>query len=646
MTEFLIRRGHDGPARVGVYRMGSTKVQTPFLVGPPSTESIIGYATLGRNDGPAGGPMILAVPSPIHDSKSFISGVREDDSILLPSFPAVSFLGGEAAELLLESQLHFIDEVQGKVDSSRLIARIPQQLDSEKLTSILAKFSSLGVRAASVSFDGWLGPHDYSALSMRTILPIDWLAIALGRISPSSIPFFFYLGFDVFDLGYATESASRGVRLWNLSEESITGRILPRTCSCTACADHSNLRELSRDELYTVLLRHNLNIYQSILSESIQSLRLGKLRWLVESMGHSSTAATSLLRKTDKALFAFLEEFTPTSGQTNLSLIGPESYNSPTVKRFRDCLASRYKPPEHKKLVLLLPCSARKPYSESKSHQRFIKAIEHAIGTTRSSVAETILTSPLGVIPRELERLYPAAYYDIPVTGDWDTEETEIAAEALVTHLRKFAESAVVVAHVSGGYLDVVKSAEDRVNQSIVYTTDQHSPSGFDSRQSLQNVLLDMREVLSLKGSPPALFEDTLRATADYQFGLGAGEALVPDGAKLGGKLYRMVVCRVNKEQTCAFIGDSGSLSLTLEGGRRLVPLHRYWVRFEGRKLEGGSVFAVGINEADSEIRPGDEVIVLNNQDEVIAVGRSEMSGREMCDFKKGQAVSVRHKVK
>ncbi len=646
MTEFLIGRGHDGPARVGVYKMGSTKVQTPFLVGPPNTEFIMGYATLGRNDNPVDGPTILAVPSPIHDSKSLLSGVREDDSLLLPSFPAISFLSAEAAELLLENQLRFINEVQGKVDPSRLIVRIPQQFDSEKLASILAEFSSLGVRAASVSFDGWLGPHDYGALSKRTMLPIDWLTIALGRISPSSVPFLFYLGFDVFDVGYATESASRGVRLWNLSEESITGRILPRTCSCTACADHSGLRELSRDKLHTVLLRHNLNIYQSILSESIQSLRLGQLRWLVESMVHSSTAATSLLRKTDKSLFAFLEEFTPTSGQTNLSLIGPESYNSPTVKRFRDCLASRYTPPEHKKLIVLLPCSARKPYSESKSHQRFIKAIEHSIGTTRSSVAEVILTSPLGVIPRELERLYPAAYYDIPVTGDWDTEETEIAAEALVTHLQKFAEPAVVVAHVSGGYLDVVKSAEDRVNQTIVYTTDQHSPSSFDSLQSLQNVLEDMREVLSLKGGPPALFEDTLRATADYQFGPGAGEALVPDGAKLGGKLYRMVVCRINKDQTCAFIGDSGSLSLTLEGGRRLIPLHRYWVRFEGRKLEGGSVFAVGINEADSGIRPGDEVIVLNNQDEVIAVGRSEMSGREMCDFKKGQAVSVRHKVK
>ena len=60
--------------------------------------------------------------------------------------------------------------------------------------------------------------------------------------------------------------------------------------------------------------------------------------------------------------------------------------------------------------------------------------------------------------------------------------------------------------------------------------------------------------------------------------------------------------------------------------------------------MKGGSVFAVGVQEADYAIRPGDEVIVSNGIGEVIAVGRSEMSGREMCELKRGRAVSVRHK--
>ena len=53
----------------------------------------------------------------------------------------------------------------------------------------------------------------------------------------------------------------------------------------------------------------------------------------------------------------------------------------------------------------------------------------------------------------------------------------------------------------------------------------------------------------------------------------------------------------------------------------------------------------MGIKEAYSNIRPGDEVIILNNDDQVIAVGKSEMSGREMCELNRGRAVSVRHKL-
>jgi predicted RNA-binding protein (TIGR00451 family) len=56
-------------------------------------------------------------------------------------------------------------------------------------------------------------------------------------------------------------------------------------------------------------------------------------------------------------------------------------------------------------------------------------------------------------------------------------------------------------------------------------------------------------------------------------------------------------------------------------------------------------VFAVAVLGADPKIRPGDEVVVIGAKDEVLGVGRSEMSGNEMCEFEKGCAVSVRHKV-
>ena len=156
---------------------------------------------------------------------------------------------------------------------------------------------------------------------------------------------------------------------------------------------------------------------------------------------------------------------------------------------------------------------------------------------------------------------------------------------------------------------------------------------------------MDLKNILSLVDGPPLFLQETLRATADYQFGRGAGIALIPDAAHIRGKLYRTVLCQIENQQTCAFVAENGILSLTLEGGRRIQPLDRYWVRYEGKTLKGGSLFAIGVNEADPGIRPGDEVIITNTDGQVLAVGRSEMSGREMCEFRKGRAVSIRHKV-
>ncbi len=46
----------------------------------------------------------------------------------------------------------------------------------------------------------------------------------------------------------------------------------------------------------------------------------------------------------------------------------------------------------------------------SQSHKKFQRAIA-------GRAHELIITSPLGLVPRELECIYPAGHYDLPVTG-------------------------------------------------------------------------------------------------------------------------------------------------------------------------------------------------------------------------------------
>jgi uncharacterized protein with predicted RNA binding PUA domain len=57
---------------------------------------------------------------------------------------------------------------------------------------------------------------------------------------------------------------------------------------------------------------------------------------------------------------------------------------------------------------------------------------------------------------------------------------------------------------------------------------------------------------------------------------------------------------------------------------------------------EGKSVFAKHVVAADSEIRPEEEVTVLDEDGRLLAVGRAVLTGREMLAFKRGVAVKVR----
>ncbi|BDC35804.1 PUA domain-containing protein [Candidatus Methanoliparum sp. LAM-1] len=51
---------------------------------------------------------------------------------------------------------------------------------------------------------------------------------------------------------------------------------------------------------------------------------------------------------------------------------------------------------------------------------------------------------------------------------------------------------------------------------------------------------------------------------------------------------------------------------------------------------EGRNVFAKHVIEVDERIQAGDEVIVVNKDDELLGTGRSILSGNEMLLFERG----------
>jgi predicted RNA-binding protein (TIGR00451 family) len=148
--------------------------------------------------------------------------------------------------------------------------------------------------------------------------------------------------------------------------------------------------------------------------------------------------------------------------------------------------------------------------------------------------------------------------------------------------------------------------------------------------------------------------EDTLRrirSIADYQFGKNVGLELFPENAetlysKRTGRIR--YVCLEGKRLATLRPTD-GLFSLSIGGAKRIAEnkaLAKCFVTVRDDVsefiAEGGDVFAAHVVKVNEEIRPKDEVVVVNNEGEVLAVGRAVLSCEEMKAFKKGVAVKVR----
>jgi predicted RNA-binding protein (TIGR00451 family) len=142
-----------------------------------------------------------------------------------------------------------------------------------------------------------------------------------------------------------------------------------------------------------------------------------------------------------------------------------------------------------------------------------------------------------------------------------------------------------------------------------------------------------------------------IRTVADFQLGKAAGKALFPDDVQivLSRRTGRIRHVYLGGKLLATLRPTDGIFSLTVEGAKRLldrVKPCRLWVKVqedvEPFVADGKSVFAKHVVDADEEIRPQEEVIVIGENSGVLAVGKAVLTGREMKVFKHGVAVKVR----
>lgn len=404
------------------------------------------------------------------------------------------------------------------------------------------------------------------------------------------------LGCDMFDSSSYAKYAKDG-RMMFLDGTRRVDELMHQICHCPVCSNLS-LKELRGDEV--AIAKHNLYVSYSEIERIKQAIYEGSLWELVERRCFSHPNMLSALRELRK-YWQYLERFESTSKKSSFYFTSVESLYRPLIMRYLARLRTRYSPPT-RKIAVVFP-EAEKPYSI-----HYKKELETLRGRVNSSF---FVQSVLGPVPLELEEMYPLAQSLVPHSIDARTKE--VAKE----------RTSEFLAHL--GF------------ERTVYWEDEGSKA-----------MLEELEIVKAGMDIDVL---KLRALADMQFGKGAGSALIGEDvrtvkSKKTGKIRNVLL---GDKHILSLRARDGMFTLKAEGARILhkeFTFPRIRVVVENSTAEsnreGRNVFARFVRECDEGIRPMDEVLVVNEDDELVAVARALLNREEMLSFSCGVAARVR----
>lgn len=420
------------------------------------------------------------------------------------------------------------------------------------------------------------------------------------------------MGCDLFDSAayilYAEDDrllSTRGTyKLENLQE-------MP--CSCEVCTKYTpdDLRAMPKEKRRDLIAQHNLHVSFAELRLIRQAIYDGNLMELVEERCRAHPALLEAVRQLGN-YSQDLEKYDPRSKKSAFFYTGPESLCRAEVLRHMQKLREM---PKKRDLVILPP--SRKPYSKFISGnlgEFYIYGAEQEIDLENTDFM--VLDVPFGLIPLEIDEVYPLSQNDAPKTRDVDAIEF---VEDFISEFVEYYEQILIHSRIIN---DLEIGLYNKTTDDIRYVKD------------------DVKKI---------------KAIADYQFGVGAGEALFTgniniEKSKKTGKIrhiYDGKVLIVNMRASDSY------LILSKEGAKRLhnampYPKNRVVVNKDSEPfaLDGKSVFCKFVVDCDDNIRAKDEVLIVNEEDRLLAYGKALLGACEIKEFETGQAIKTRKGMK
>jgi 7-cyano-7-deazaguanine tRNA-ribosyltransferase len=276
-------------------------------------------------------------------------------------------------------------------------------------------------------------------------LPVERPMHLFGAGHPMLFSLAVALGCDLFDSAayalyarenrYMTENGT-----WRLNELTYF------PCQCPRCTNETpqKVMEKAPKEREVFLAEHNLYVCQAELRRVKQAIRDGRLWEHVEMRAHAHPALFTALKKLQKYR-DFLEEYSPAVKRSGLFFFSSVGLARPEITHYGRRLLKRYCPPENARVFLLAPQTRKKPFHKTHEFKR-IRQVLQRIGTeTATGVHVCFYAAPFGVIPLELDEVYPLSQHETAIPLDKET--VEYVASQVSAYLYHVRYEAVVLLH-------------------------------------------------------------------------------------------------------------------------------------------------------------------------------------------------------
>jgi 7-cyano-7-deazaguanine tRNA-ribosyltransferase len=208
-------------------------------------------------------------------------------------------------------------------------------------------------------------------------------------------------------------------------------------CACPKCSKTTpkEVMEMSQRERQVFLAEHNLYVCLAELKRIKQAIKDGRLWEHMELRAHGHPALLQALKKLKK-YEDFIEKHSPSIKKSGLFFFNSLGLMRPEIVRHRKRILERYSTPEKSEILFLFPQTRTKPFHKSQEFKEFEKLLKRMPKERLNQVHVCFYAAPFGVVPMELDEVYPLSQHEIVLPLDKESVEYVASQVAeYITHV-------------------------------------------------------------------------------------------------------------------------------------------------------------------------------------------------------------------